>query len=86
MARYSHIWPDIARYSQIWPARNTEITKICRYSEKFRENKDIHKSAWKCLIVPCGRAGSASNNEEDQDILVRGSFLKLIRASRSMSR
>ena len=57
-----------------------------RYSGEYPQNKDIRKSAWKHLVVPCGRAGSASNNEEDQDILVRESFLKLIRASRSVSR
>ena len=63
------------------------FTRVLPYNiEKYAKNEAVRKRAWKLGVVPCGRAGSASNNEEDQDILVRGSFLKLIRASRSMSR
>ena len=63
-----------------------EGTKICRHREKYAKNEYIRESAWKRLDVPCGRAGSASNNQDDQDSLARGSFGKLIRASRSVSR
>ncbi len=46
-----------------------------------------HRSEWRRLAVPCGRAGSASNMHYDQDILASVTVRKKqIRASRSMSR
>ena len=81
-----HVYAKLPGFLRVGGDSVSMSGRVCRYSEKYGENKDIRKSAWKRLVVPCGRAGSASNNEEDQDILVRGSFSNLIRASRSVSR
>ena len=81
-----HVYAKIPAFLRVWGDSVSMSGRICRYSEKYGENKDIRKSAWKRLVVPCGRAGSASNNQDDQDILARGPFGKLVRASRSVSR
>jgi len=82
MARYGQILPDmddmarygqdIARYVQKWPEAYVNPCRepMCILPVFYRINwQYTHRSEWRRLAVPCGRAGSASNAHYDQDIL-----------------